>query len=540
MLWRPILTENDSIDGIFRLLPPRQTLEFTGERMTRAIGGQIEFEHFHRYCMARDLCNGLDVLDVASGEGYGSAVLASLAKSVIGVEIDNVSTEHAQVCYQSHNLKFLQGNALELPLDDASVDAVVSFETLEHLREHLKFIVEIKRVLRPGGRLIISTPDRTIYAAQHFNQFHMRELSYLEFESLLRSKFANVVISHQRAILGSLITFPEVIGSWRSYERRDPEHIEASNGLSRAPYLIGIASNSELPPLPSSAYVDLRSAWEAANALVRTSELDLQLDDAKSRVAELECERDEFQSALVDHRARAADALLRTSELELQLDDAKSRVAELECQRDEFQSALVDHRARAADLERRQERRVRAAEEVAELKNGQLAELQQRLAELQQRRAELQQRLAELQQRAEVEHKFLQLAIPKDEHTRQLARLARRCSSLKVPKELRGFRPFLLGRRRKYKRLVKNYRTIASSALFDSNWYRSTNPDISNANVDPAFHYLMFGAKEGRAPGPYFDGAKYQSANHDVLLANINPLIHYVTFGHTESRPLHE
>ena len=241
-------------------------------------------------------------------------------------------------------------------MEDASVDAVVSFETLEHLREHSQFVVEVRRVLRPGGRLIISTPDRTIYSAQHFNQFHMLELTYVEFKSLLRSKFANVAISHQRAILGSLITFLEVTGYWCSYELRDPEHIEASNGLSRAPYLIGIASESELPQLRSSAYVDQRSAWEAAHALARTLEL------------------------------------------ELQLDDVKSRAAELESQRDEFQSALVDHRVRAADVERGQECRVRAAEEAVELKNAQLAEFQRSLAE--------------------AEHKFLQLMILKDEHTR--------------------------------------------------------------------------------------------------------------------------
>ena len=76
------------IDGNFHLVHPRQPMLFTGERMTSAVGGQIEFEHYHRYCFARDLCAGRDVLDVASGEGYGTALLAGVAGFTTGVEID--------------------------------------------------------------------------------------------------------------------------------------------------------------------------------------------------------------------------------------------------------------------------------------------------------------------------------------------------------------------------------------------------------------------------------------------------------------------
>ena len=86
----------NATDGNFRVLVPARALEFTGERMTTAIDGQIEFEHLHRYCLARDLCAGLDALDVASGEGYGSAILAGVARTVIGVDIDSGSIAHAQ------------------------------------------------------------------------------------------------------------------------------------------------------------------------------------------------------------------------------------------------------------------------------------------------------------------------------------------------------------------------------------------------------------------------------------------------------------
>ena len=56
-----------SSDGMFRLRQPSTDLPFTGERLTRELHGQVELEHLHRYCFARDLCAGRDVLDVASG-----------------------------------------------------------------------------------------------------------------------------------------------------------------------------------------------------------------------------------------------------------------------------------------------------------------------------------------------------------------------------------------------------------------------------------------------------------------------------------------
>jgi glycosyltransferase involved in cell wall biosynthesis/ubiquinone/menaquinone biosynthesis C-methylase UbiE len=311
-------------DGNFKVAIPTKSLEFTGERMTTAIDGQIEFEHFHRYCLARDLCQGLDVLDVASGEGYGSAILANVARSVTGVDIDSGSVAHAREAYRAENLRFLQGNALDLPLDDASIDAVVSFETLEHVREHARFAAEVRRVLRPGGFFIVSTPERMVYSArgEHFNEFHLLELTEPEFESFLRANFAHAMILRQRAILGSVIAAPEGAGPWRSYERRAPEYIEASSGLARAPYLIGVASDADLPQVPSSAYVDRQTVDEATQGPRRALA-------AEARAAERERERDTARAALAETKAQAAererDALSRAaieqSHLDLALKD---------------------------------------------------------------------------------------------------------------------------------------------------------------------------------------------------------------------------
>jgi len=295
-------------------------MEFTGERMTTAIEGEIEFEHFHRYCLARDLCQELDVLDVASGEGYGASILANVARSVTGVDVDSGAIAHARTTYGGETLRFIQGNALDLPLADASVDAVVSFETLEHVREHGRFMAEVKRVLRPGGTLIVSTPERAVYSArgEPVNKYHLLELTVAEFESLLRANFKHVLILSQRAILGSLIVANEGGGPWRSYERRSPEYIEASAGLTRAPFLVAIASDEELSHVPSSVYLDRRRPGEVVAEYLR-------LSTYRSQAAEMSAEVKRLSDAVATRDAeimRLNDAVA-TGEAAVATDDAE-------------------------------------------------------------------------------------------------------------------------------------------------------------------------------------------------------------------------
>jgi len=118
---------------LFRQTRPENAFPFTGERMVPGQTGAIEAEHLHRYFLARSLCRDKDVLDIASGEGYGSAFLAQTARSVIGVDLDAESVKHACSTYRSANLRFVVGEATTLPIDDRSLDVVVSFETIEHI-----------------------------------------------------------------------------------------------------------------------------------------------------------------------------------------------------------------------------------------------------------------------------------------------------------------------------------------------------------------------------------------------------------------------
>src|ERR1700722_17949262 len=105
---------------------------FTGERLTASVHGKIEIEHYHRYLFSRGFCRDRDVLDVASGEGFGAAQLAQVARQVVGVEFAGATVRNAAENFQRPNLCFVQADARSLPLSDASIDVVTLFETIEH------------------------------------------------------------------------------------------------------------------------------------------------------------------------------------------------------------------------------------------------------------------------------------------------------------------------------------------------------------------------------------------------------------------------
>ncbi|HTT12241.1 MAG TPA: methyltransferase domain-containing protein [Burkholderiaceae bacterium] len=223
-------------------------LEFTGERYLPEVEGQIALEHLHRYFLAARLVKGKEVLDIASGEGYGSAILAESAKSVVGVDISRETIEHAGRKYAGiSNLRYLVGDCGAIPLEGASVDAVVSFETIEHHDKHEAMMSEIKRVLRPGGLLVISSPDRHNYSEVpgYRNEFHVKELYRHEFESLLAAHFRRFMILGQRVGYGSFVLSDSPAGFVNI--RRRGDSIEEAAGIAAPVYLIAVASDGELP-----------------------------------------------------------------------------------------------------------------------------------------------------------------------------------------------------------------------------------------------------------------------------------------------------
>jgi 2-polyprenyl-3-methyl-5-hydroxy-6-metoxy-1,4-benzoquinol methylase len=225
------------------------------ERLSTDTYTASSVEHLHRYAMAADLCRGKDVLDIASGEGYGSNLLANLSNSVTGVDISTDVIEHASAKYVRPNLRFLQGSADAIPLPTGSVDAVVSFETLEHHDKHEEMLREIKRVLRGNGMMIISTPDKLSYSdiPQYKNEYHVKELYLDEFTALVQRFFKRHRLLFQGLLYGTFIT-PERDWTGFAYYRGDFEACEAVQYVSRHDYNIAIASDGELPEIGVSFF----------------------------------------------------------------------------------------------------------------------------------------------------------------------------------------------------------------------------------------------------------------------------------------------
>lgn len=253
-------------------------MENTGERYLPEFDADWTLEHTHRYLLARELAGGKAVLDIACGDGYGSRILAEAAKSVVGVDISLEAVERAREKYPHPRLAFLQGSAASIPLEDGSVDLVTSFETIEHLAEQEEMIREIRRVLRPGGMCIISSPDKHEYSdiTGYVNEYHVKELYRDEFVGLLKNEFSHMRMHGQRIIFGSLVG-TEDENAFLSWRKNEPQSRTA--GLANAEYLIALAGDGPLPQLPSSV---LKTPQEQSD---RVRELSGSLDVARQDLA---------------------------------------------------------------------------------------------------------------------------------------------------------------------------------------------------------------------------------------------------------------
>ena len=236
-----------------RAAAPR-LIEWTGERAVPWTPDvQVIYEHLHRYMWAAPIVAHRRVLDLGSGEGFGSAILAEAAAHVVGIDIDERTIEHSRLNYAAENLEFLLGSALDLSAYEAgSFGAVVAFEIIEHVRDQEQVLAGIERLLADDGILIMSTPDRRIYseASGQHNPFHERELGQEEFLELLGAHFPHVATWGQRTITGS--------------------HLHALDGAARA---AREASAGAAPKRPTAAASKL-SAGSASTAADRSESSD--------------------------------------------------------------------------------------------------------------------------------------------------------------------------------------------------------------------------------------------------------------------------
>jgi GT2 family glycosyltransferase/SAM-dependent methyltransferase len=269
-------------------------LEWTGERYLPYVdpsisGAEIHYEHLHRYAFTSQFVKGKSVLDLASGEGYGSFILSKKAGSVIGIEIDPDAINHALGTYKKDNLRFLQGSILNIPIEGEKIfDVIVCFEAIEHIEEHELLLQEIKRLIKDDGFLIISTPNKQTYSdiPGYHNPYHLNELYFQDFCDLLAKHFANIYLFGQRIYYGSSIfpinsrptnsIYSEFVATYEkgkfSFKKND----------DKMPiYFIAIVSENELNKkmLQNSYLIDLSDK--------KRSILDNQISDLNNQISNL-------------------------------------------------------------------------------------------------------------------------------------------------------------------------------------------------------------------------------------------------------------
>ena len=147
-----------------------------------------------RYEFAQSFISGGIVLDAACGSGVGLPLLAERAVRVVGIDCSRDAMEECREAVVLDNAHFSQGYVTNLPFASATFDLLVSFETVEHIEVDYIFIHEVYRVLKRGGRAIISTPNQPITSPSGVleNPHHVREYSQTEFEELLQGRFQEV------------------------------------------------------------------------------------------------------------------------------------------------------------------------------------------------------------------------------------------------------------------------------------------------------------------------------------------------------------
>jgi O-antigen biosynthesis protein len=358
-------------------------MEFTGERYIPSINGEIKYEHLHRYALCRNFVSGKSVLDIASGEGYGSALLAKIADFVIGVDISSESVKYSQErYYDCENLNFLVGSCDSIPLAEKSVDIVVSFETIEHHDKHEDMMLEIKRVLKKDNLLIISSPNRLTYSDEtnHSNPYHVKELYYDEFTTLLKCHFNFVEIYGQRIASASFV-FPldnSTQTSMKSYTGSADNLTQQVCSLEAPIYYIAICSDNE-----SHVKSAIDSLYVAPDDdLLRV--LQSKCQSVNSQLQQTQSELEQSQSQFQQTQSELEQSQSQFQQTQSELEQSQSQFQQTQSELEQSQSQLQQTQS---ELEQSQ----------SELEQSQ-SQLQQTQSELEQSRFQFQQTQSELEQ----------------------------------------------------------------------------------------------------------------------------------------------
>ena len=164
----------------------------TGERIIPARETEVSIvfaRHRCAYQYADNFVSGKTVIDIGCGTGYGCSLLAHKATRVVGIDQDANAIAYCREQYPGSNIEYREADAAALDIAE-TFDVATSFQVIEHLPDPSKFLVRIKRCVKPGGMILITTPNsRTGSTGVADNPFHTSEMNYIEFSEVIRQSF---------------------------------------------------------------------------------------------------------------------------------------------------------------------------------------------------------------------------------------------------------------------------------------------------------------------------------------------------------------
>ncbi len=363
--------------------------EFTGERV---VPGQVDLdlwnEHFSRYVFAARLARGKRVLDLGCGTAYGSSEIARYAAVVTGLDISSDAIDYARRNTAQPNVRFVQASAAAIPMREAAFDLVVAFEVIEHITEWRELLADVRRILAPGGQLVVSTPNKCYYAESRKqsgpNPFHEHEFEFEEFKQALEEFFPHVLLfteNHANGIVFKPITNAPVSADIR---------VEGAPGdPASAHFYVAVCAMVPQTGAPTFVYMPT-----AANVL-RERELHIARLEEELRTKDewLRASRQEHQELVVLHTGLTKELEARNNwanTLNAKVATLGTRIQELQTELETEQSsartAVEAYKTEAERLEAealRLERELQASVAAGEDNEKRLtAEIDKRVAEL--------------------------------------------------------------------------------------------------------------------------------------------------------------
>lgn len=337
--------------------------------------------HLARYMNAKPYIKGKRVLDAACGEGYGTRLIYDWgAASVVGVDISEAAVLTAEKNFGNPHVEYLVHDVEELPFPDNSFDVVVSLETVEHLNDPVKFLKEMRRVLKENGTAIISCPNDNYYAQNvpdYINIYHKRRYTWPEYRELVRKEFGEPTQWYMGNSLSGYINLPimycndpdtdaktpmNMMGMMQARRASDIEIVPQDQYVNHwvSVYYVAIWTKMEIHGSGESAAIypvptfflhnDKKVPEVDSYEMVKTLESQKQmLHDNLCEAMEALALANKTKDDIADENRRLMEECAKIHSLEEQLGEARNQCAYLQETQQQTNLALMEHETLVTD-----------------------------------------------------------------------------------------------------------------------------------------------------------------------------------------------